>query len=74
MAMGEEYRAWWELHRRASLGENLTQEETAVYQEGLQRLHQEEVDQEKLVAECDELLCQIAVLEARLDKRTRQNS
>jgi hypothetical protein len=38
----EEYRVWWQLHRRASLGEPLSDEEKVAYEGGLGQLHSEQ--------------------------------
>ncbi|HLJ56805.1 MAG TPA: hypothetical protein VKT77_17330 [Chthonomonadaceae bacterium] len=37
-----EYRAWWQLHLRASRGEPLSSQEMAEYEAGLSRFHGDE--------------------------------
>lgn len=38
----EEYRIWWQLHRRVSVGETLSPAEKLAYETGLRTLHAEE--------------------------------
>lgn len=38
----QQYKTWWPLHRRAAVGEPLSEEETRLYQAGLTELEAEE--------------------------------
>jgi len=39
----QQYRIWWQLHRRVAVGEQLSEEEQRAYQSGLAELEAEEM-------------------------------
>jgi hypothetical protein len=39
----QQYKAWWQLHRRVAVGEQLSDEEQRIYQSGLAELEAEEM-------------------------------
>jgi len=39
----QQYKAWWQLHRRVAVGEQLSDEERRIYQSGLAELEAEEM-------------------------------
>jgi hypothetical protein len=68
------YQQWWALHVRSARGESLAKEEAAIYEQGLQELHDEEVlaaDLQPLREARDAVMALDAQCE-RLQERRRQ--
>jgi len=83
----QQYKIWWQLHRRVAVGERLSDEEQQVYQAGLAELEAEEMaalrpnDDEwqalraqwsELAARRQELARQETILRARATELERQ--
>ena len=69
------YQAWWQLHRRVAVGEQLSDEEQRDYQSGLAELEAEELAALRLAAdEWQALRAQWRALTARRQELARQES